>query len=105
MTIRSEAEVDLGLESSFSKFPVPITIDGESFYLAYGKKEYLLLSTVCPHQGSTVSDQADVFMCRDHGWRFEKTQGLCINGPRSRMFSWPVIVREGRLIVELTESE
>ena len=95
-------ETDLGLESSFSKFPVLIKLEEESFYLVRGRKGYLLLSTECPHSGGRVSDQGKTFMCPDHGWRFEHTQGECMNGPNARMFSFPVTVREGHLIADIT---
>ena len=93
--------MELGLESSFTKFPVSISLDDESYYLVKGKKGYLLLSTVCPHQGGNVSNQGAAFMCPDHGWRFEHTQGECVNGPRARMLSFPVTVQDGRLIADL----
>ena len=101
MSFPQEAKVDLGLESSFTKFPAQISLGDESYYLVSGRKGYLLLSTECPHQGGRVSKQGDVFMCPDHGWRFEYTQGECINGPRARMFSFPVTVQNGRLIAEI----
>ena len=100
MSLQRESRVDLGLESSFTKFPASIKLDGESYYLVYGRKGYLLLSRVCPHQGSVVSDEGREFMCRDHGWRFEHTQGECVNGPRSRMDSFPVTVEDGRLMAD-----
>ena len=95
--------IDLGLESSFSKFPVRVKLEDEPFYLVRGKKGYLLLSTECPHSGGLVSDEGAVFMCPDHGWRFEHTQGECINGPIARMSSFPVTVRGGRLFAQLTD--
>ena len=94
--------MDLGLVSSFTKFPIPISLGGYSYFLVFGKKGYALLSTICPHQGGRVSDQGSGFLCRDHGWRFEYTQGECINGPRARMISFPVSVRRGHLIADLT---
>ena len=94
--------MDLGLETAFSKFPAYIELEDESFYLVRGKKGYLLLSTECPHSGGRVSNQGTVFMCPDHGWRFEQTQGECMNGPNSRMISFPVTVHEGHLIADLT---
>lgn len=98
----SEPKVDLGPVSSFTKFPSPISLGRYSFFLVHGKKGYALLSTICPHQGGRVSDQGSGFLCRDHGWRFEYTQGECINGPRARMISFPVSDQRGRLIADLT---
>jgi len=101
MSIQQDTEFDLGPEISFTKFPKLITLGEEHYYLVNGKKGYLLLSTICPHQGARVSDEGKAFMCRDHGWRFEHTQGECVNGPRSRMFSFPVTVQDGHLIADL----
>ena len=103
MSVNPDTAVDLGLESSFTKLPAWIALGVESYYLVHGKKGYLLLSTECPHAGGEVSKQADVFMCPDHGWRFEQTQGVCINGPRARMYTFAVTVQDGHLIADLTE--
>jgi nitrite reductase/ring-hydroxylating ferredoxin subunit len=50
-----------------------------------------------------VIDWGGVFMCPDHGWRFEKTEGVCINGPNSKMTAFPVNVESGRLIATVPE--
>ena len=100
-TSQGSARVDLGTESSFTKFPAEVFVDGESFYLVHGRKGYLLLSRECPHQGGEVADRGEAFACPDHGWRFEYTQGECVNGPLARMFSYPVTVLDGRLVAEL----
>ena len=101
MSSQTNSHVDLGPESSFTKLPAEIFVDDEAFYLVYGRKGYLLLSRVCPHQGGEVTDQGQAFSCPEHGWRFEHTQGECVNGPLSRMNSFSVSVQEGRLVAEL----
>ena len=99
-----EIQVDLGPESAFAKLPAPVEIGEWSYFLAQNKKGvYNLLSTVCPHQMGEVLDWDGVFMCPDHGWRFEKTEGVCINGPNSRMVSFPVTLQDGRLIATVPE--
>ena len=96
--------MDLGPESSFTKFPTSITLGDRSYFLVRGKKGYSLLSSICPHQGGKVTDQGSSFLCYDHGWRFEQTVGECVNGPRARMFSFPVTVQDGRLIARGLQS-
>lgn len=91
---------DLGLESAFTKFPAPIELESENFFLVKGKTGYLLLSAICPHSHGQVRHWDTCFMCPDHGWRFALDNGECINGPLARMFSAPVLVRDGRLVVE-----
>ena len=103
MSIQNDT-VDLGPVSEFTKLPAQISLDNESYWLVNGRKGYLLLSSICPHAGGKVVDQGKDFLCYDHGWRFEYTQGECVNGPRARMYSFPVTVQNGRLIVEMVES-
>ena len=97
-------EKDLGLESSFAELPAPVSLGDESYFLVRTKKgDYLLLSTVCPHNGYEVVNWDNCFLCPHHGWRFERTEGVCINGPRAHMYSFPVTVRDGRLFAEMPE--
>lgn len=93
--------MDLGLEASFSKFPAAISVGESCYFLVRSNKGYKLLSAVCPHQGGEVVDWGSCFMCPDHGWRFELTEGECINGPNARMDALSVTVLNGRLFVEL----
>ena len=79
-------------------------MEQEKFYLVRGRKGYLLLSTECPHAGGPGSNEGSVFMCPDHGWRFEHAQGECINGPIARMFSFSVNVSGGHLFVRLDDA-
>ena len=54
---------DLGLESDFTKLPVPITVREWSYFLVRSKKGvYKLLSNICPHQAEEVVDWTGVFM-------------------------------------------
>ena len=93
--------VDLGLESSFTKFPAEITQGNWSYFLVKGKKGYSLLSAVCPHAGGEVVSWGVTFLCPDHGWRFENEEGICINGPNARMDAFPVTARGGHLFAEI----
>ena len=75
-----------------------------SYFLARSRKGvYQLLSNVCPHQAEEVVDWSGVFMCPAHGWRFEYTEGVCVNGPNAKMVGFPVSVENGRLIAELPD--
>ena len=93
--------VDLGPESSFTKFPSEVTLGNWLYYLVKGKKGYNLLSAVCPHAGGEVVSWGTTFMCPDHGWRFENEEGICINGPNARMDAFPVTPRGGHLFAEI----
>ena len=93
--------VDLGPEASFTKFPAHVAKGKYLFFLVRGKRGYSLLSNICPHSSGEVREQGSTFFCRDHGWRFEQTEGECINGPRARMISFTVTARDGHLFAEL----
>ena len=93
--------MDLGPESSFTKFPAEITQGNWLYFLVKGKKGYSLLSAVCPHAGGEVVSWGVTFLCPDHGWRFENEEGICINGPNARMDAFPVTARGGHLFAEI----
>ena len=96
-------EFDLGAETSFTKFPAPLTLEDQDYFLAKGKYGiYQLLSTRCPHRWGEIIEWGTCFMCPDHGWRFEMSEGVCINGPNARMEAIPVALRDGRLIAQLS---
>ncbi len=92
--------MDLGAESDFTEFPAYLELEKEPYYLVRSDKGYQLLSSICPHHGGEVLDWGSCFMCPDHGWRFEYTEGVCVNGPDAKMYASPVTVEDGRLIVE-----
>lgn len=104
MASYKEIKVDLGPEASFTKLPAPVDVGQWSYFLVQNKKGvYQLLSNVCPHQMGEVVDWEGVFMCPDHGWRFEKTEGVCINGPNSRMVAFPVSLEDGNLVAQVPD--
>ncbi len=96
--------VDLGLETDFTKLPAPVTVGDWSYFLARSRKGvYNLLSNVCPHQAEEVVDWTGVFMCPAHGWRFEYTEGVCVNGPNAELVRCPVNVEGGHLVAEFPD--
>ncbi len=104
MASYNTVSIDLGPLSDFAKLPAPVEVRGWSYFLAQSRKGvYQLLSNVCPHRASPIVDWNGVFMCPDHGWRFEYTEGVCVNGPNARMVGFPVAVEDGRLIAELPD--
>lgn len=99
-------EVDLGLETSFKELPAPVSIGNDDFFLARDKQGvYRLLSDICPHSWGQIVRWDNCFMCPSHGWRFEMDEGICINGPRAQMYTFPVTVRAGRLYAAVPEDK
>jgi N-acyl-D-aspartate/D-glutamate deacylase len=60
---------------------------------------------VCPHQGGTVREIGPSFICRTHGYRYDKDGGKCLNAPDLRMKSYVVNVKNGRLIALLPDAK
>ncbi|MCI0437542.1 MAG: Rieske 2Fe-2S domain-containing protein [Chloroflexi bacterium] len=89
--------VCLGLESEFKGLPARVSIGWRSFYLVRNHSGYELLSTTCPHMGGEVTDTGACFECPNHGWQFDHDTGQCLNAPRARLASFPVVVQDGRL--------
>ena len=64
MATYKKINVDIGLESEFTKLPAEVTVGDWSYFLARNRKGvYQLLSNVCPHQAVEVVDWTGVFMC------------------------------------------
>ena len=79
-------EIELGAESTFAELPYPLAIGQDDFFLVKDKGEaYHLLSAICPHSWGRIVRWDTCFMCPDHGWRFEMSEGICVNGPNARM--------------------
>ena len=95
--------VDIGAATDFPTLPAWVRLDGgEEFWLAKARDgQYRLLSMVCPHAFGRVVKWDKSFLCPDHGWRFEESQGVCVNGPRAQLFYHDVLVENGRLVAQI----
>ena len=97
-------EVELGAESTFAELPYPLAIGQDDFFLVKDKGgAYHLLSGICPHSWGRIVRWDTCFMCPDHGWRFEMSEGICVNGPNARMYRFPVTARDGQLYAAIPE--
>src|SRR6516162_5094379 len=99
------AKVDIGAESAFPTLPAPVEVGDASYFLIKTRDGYKLLSRVCPHQGGTVREIGPSFICRTHGYRYDKDGGKCLNAPELRMKSYAVNVKDGRLIALLPDAK
>ena len=99
-------ELELGSESDFPTLPSLVTIREQDYFLTKGNDgSYRLLSTRCPHRWGEIIEWDNCFMCPDHGWRFEKSEGICVNGPNSRMESAQVVAKDDRLFAQILIEE
>ena len=90
--------IDIGATSDFTKLPATVSVGGGNYFLINTRDGYKLLSTLCPHQGGTVGDEGDMFVCDGHGYQYDKDGGKCINAEGFRMKSYVVNVKDGRMI-------
>jgi len=90
--------IDIGAESDFTKLPAPVSVGGGSYFLINTRDGYKLLSTICPHQGGTVGDEGEMFVCDGHGYQYDMDGGKCLNADGFRMRSYVVNVKDGRMI-------
>jgi len=84
--------------------PAPVEVGRASYFLT--RDSYKLLSRVCPHQGDTVEDEGGAqFVCRNHGYQYDKDGGKCLSAAGLRMKSYVVNIKEGRLIALLPDAK
>ena len=103
---KGSKEVDLGDAASFTELPATVVIDDYEFFLAQSKEgNYKLLSSLCPHSWGTIFHEDNCFMCPTHGWRFEVSEGICVNGPNANMYSFEVAARDGHLFATLPDKK
>jgi N-acyl-D-aspartate/D-glutamate deacylase/nitrite reductase/ring-hydroxylating ferredoxin subunit len=98
VVLTKNVKIDIGAESAFPTLPAPVEIGSASYFLIKTRDGYRLLSRVCPHQGGTVEDGGDQFVCDNHGYEYDKDGGRCLSAEGLRMKSYVVNVKDGRLI-------
>ena len=93
-----KVRIDIGAESDFTRMPAKVNVAGSDYFLVNTRDGYKLLSVVCPHQGGTIGDEGDAFVCDTHAYEYEHDGGRCITNPELRMKSFVVNVVDGRMI-------
>lgn len=66
--------------------------------------EWFALDETCPHRGGPLHEgtiQSGVLYCPWHQWQFELRTGCSPLNPLSRVSTYPVVVEDGALWVEL----
>ena len=101
----TNAKTDIGAASAFPVLPARVEVGGASYFLIRTRDGYRLLSTVCPHQGGTVEDDGERFVCPNHGFQYDKDGGRCLNAENLRMKSYVVNVQDGRLVASVPDAK
>lgn len=91
---RIEVPIDLGRTA----LPATVMLEQRPFLVTEPSTgAYALLSTLCPHAGGRVADVGSHLECPNHGWRFDRDSGHCINIPGESLSSVPVEIEHGRM--------
>ena len=93
-----KVRIDIGAESDFTRMPAKVNVAGADYFLVNTRDGFKLLSVVCPHQGGTIGDEGDAFVCDTHAYEYEHDGGRCITNPELRMKSFVVNAVDGRMI-------
>ena len=93
-----KVKIDIGAESDFTRMPAKVSVAGSDYFLVNTRDGFKLLSVVCPHQGGTIGDEGDAFVCDTHAYEYEHDGGRCITNPELRMKSFVVNAVDGRMI-------
>jgi nitrite reductase/ring-hydroxylating ferredoxin subunit len=98
-------EYTLGKEKQLDRFPAPLEIESQRFYLLKNDNAYLLVSRICPHMGYPVEAAEGGLVCFLHGWTFDERSGMCKEFSHEKLTTYPVFVRNGELIAWLNSVE
>ncbi len=66
-------------------------------------KPYALEGDCCHMRAPLATGKIDgaTITCPWHGWRYNLRTGACLTNPGFKLKTWPVIVADGELLVEL----
>jgi len=101
-----------------------VEVDGRSIGVFNLGDEFFALANTCVHQGGPVcwgrveprvcaevlpggevreslSPEPDTIACPWHGWEYDIRTGRCLANPRKALRTYPVILRDGEVYLEI----
>jgi len=94
----------IGKQAKYENLPKLISIKDSPYILTRSDGIYKLYSALCPHEQGTVHPQSEeLWVCPDHGWRFNG-EGICTNAFDESLEQHPVIIEDGVLYAEINDS-
>lgn len=101
--------------------PSPFRVNGREIVLTLWRGEVFAVRNTCPHQGQSfvcgnvvpqlassapdgemVADDGNpLLICPWHTWGFELRSGRCTAEPTLRVRTYPVMIRDGRVLVDI----
>ncbi len=82
----------------FARYPMPVEIRGQAYFVLKDNDKYWLASRTCPHQGGLVHHYVDesCLRCPLHNWVFDEQDGKGVN-TADALALLPLEVRGGQL--------
>jgi nitrite reductase (NADH) small subunit len=104
--------------------PVGVKVHGRELMIVRWRDEFFALRNICAHmaamltagwiqrevvQGASffevdVEESSPIVRCPWHGFRYRLRDGVCTVDPDLRVRSYPVAVRDGKVLVDLGQS-
>jgi len=85
-------------------------------WIAHGREEIFVVNfegalhamdNVCSHSGASLADgylHGKTVMCALHGWEYDVTTGCCTHIPNECLRTFPVVVQDDQIYVELPDN-
>lgn len=81
-----------------------ITHGREEILVANIRGEFRAMDNVCSHSGGSLADgylDGSIVMCPLHGWEYDVTTGCCLHIRDECLRTFPVVVQDGQIFVEV----
>jgi nitrite reductase/ring-hydroxylating ferredoxin subunit len=113
---------DAGALDDFDEgVPTIVRLDGRDIAMVRCGDEIFAVRNVCPHQSEsfagghvrhalvaptpvgdlTLADDSPLLVCPVHTWTYSLRSGACSVDPRLRVRVYPVVIRNGRVLVSV----
>jgi nitrite reductase/ring-hydroxylating ferredoxin subunit len=81
-----------------------VHVNGAQYALCHHEGELRCFDGLCPHAGGPLGDgnlDGDTIVCPWHAWAFDCRTGVNDFDPDLQLKSYPVVVRDGSIFVEI----
>ena len=80
-----------------------LTFNGKEIALFHVNGEFLAIENTCPHRGGPLFrgalEEGPSVRCPLHGWLFDLKTGKCLNQLQTKLMSYAVKVKEGKIYI------
>lgn len=79
-----------------------VQLDEECILVCRSGEQVYAVSAICPHRGAQLATghlEDCTLRCPWHDWEFDVTSGQGITNPMSSLKSYPVDIRDGKIVL------